>query len=752
MEGFVKFKLSYGGKIGYNPDAQYVGGSTEILRFDRDRISLLDLQDFVEQEGYKDIAAFYYKFPKTHLAFRQKLETDIDVMDMLDLLKDGELVDIYVEHAGEFNEETNVIDFQSDEAGVDEAKIVDAENIVDMDAGDAFTREMPECTFENVESMDDADERSDSSDTDGMFCESEEDENIEQIRVNVTQSLNRVLSIEKDADNPDELLNDKDYVPSEELISDSELSGKEDGKKHYRWFNEKTDFHKDIELSVGMKFRDASVFRSALRELAVKKKFDFDYINNRSGRISAQCRNQNCPWRIAASRHVDTDGAFYFQINSLNPHEKCALDFKNMKLTATYLATHYLEAFRDNLKWETHAFQKHVKREFENLIVDIGNSRNDTWCFISDQQKGLHEALKELYPNSEHPFCVRHLYANFRKIFKGKHLKDAMWACARATTSAKFRTTMEYVKALDKDAYAYLSKLDPAVWSRHGFTCFVKSDTLCSNISECFNSFIKVAREQPIITCLETIRKLLMKRFHEKRIGIEKYCGDICPRISKNLEDNKKVSMHCNVTYGGGHTMEVEHTIHGSFVVNVLTRSCTCRIWDLTGISCCHTCAAIRQMRGNPADYVHQSYQKSEFMKAYDYHIQPIPGPTEWPQQEGVCVLPSLFRRQAGRPRRRRIREVAELVNVHKKSKSGIIITCGRCGSVGHNARRCKGDITDPRKVEQEKKDAARAAKNKTLKKQATNGSGDGDGKLKKANVLFLNSKTSSFNIQFYQI
>ncbi|CAM8934383.1 unnamed protein product [Rhodiola kirilowii] len=315
----------------------------------------------------------------------------------------------------------------------------------------------------------------------------------------------------------------------------------------------------------------------------------------------------------------------------------------------------------------------------QNLLVDIENSRNDGWCSTSDQQKGLQEALKELFPNSEHRFCVRHLYSNFRTIFKGKQLKDAMWACARATTSAKFQTAMEYVKALDKYAYAYLSKLDPAVWSMHGFTCFVKSDALCSNISECYNSFIKVAREQPIITCLETIRKLLMRRLHEKRIGIEKYCGDICPRISKTLEDNEKVSMHCNVTYGGGHSMEVEHTIHGSFVVNVLTRSCTCRIWDLTGIPCCHACAAIRQMRGNPADYVHQSYQKLEFMKAYDYHIQPIHGPTEWPQQEGVRVLPLLFRRQAGRPRRRRIREVGEPVNVHKKSKSGIIVTCGCC-------------------------------------------------------------------------
>ena len=40
--------------------------------------------------------------------------------------------------------------------------------------------------------------------------------------------------------------------------------------------------------------------------------------------------------------------------------------------------------------------------------------------------------LKDLMPNAEHRFCVRHLYANFKKDFPGKVLKDAMWSAARA--------------------------------------------------------------------------------------------------------------------------------------------------------------------------------------------------------------------------------------------------------------------------------------------------------------------------------
>ncbi|KAL9677327.1 hypothetical protein QQ045_005555 [Rhodiola kirilowii] len=243
-----------------------------------------------------------------------------------------------------------------------------------------------------------------------------------------------------------------------------------------------------------------------------------------------------------------------------------------------------------------------------------------------------------------------------------------MWACARATTPSQFQQIMNYVKELGNAAYTYLSKLDPSCWSRLTFSYFVKSDALCNNISECFNSFIKNARDQPIITCLQTIMRLLMKRFYDKRSGIETYTGDICPRIAQKLDDNNKVSMHCNVIYGGGPTLEVEQMTHETFMVNVPSRSCSCRTWDLTGIPCSHACATISHIQGNPTDYVHQSYRKRAFMKTYESYIQPIPGPSEWPHQDGETVLPPIFRRQPGRPRRRCIREVHEPVNVGNKA------------------------------------------------------------------------------------
>ncbi|KAK3031266.1 hypothetical protein RJ639_035566 [Escallonia herrerae] len=47
------------------------------------------------------------------------------------------------------------------------------------------------------------------------------------------------------------------------------------------------------------------------------------------------------------------------------------------------------------------------------LVDDLGGS--DNLVFIFDTQKGLVESFKDLLPTIEHRFCMRHMYANFKK-------------------------------------------------------------------------------------------------------------------------------------------------------------------------------------------------------------------------------------------------------------------------------------------------------------------------------------------------
>jgi hypothetical protein len=120
-------------------------------------------------------------------------------------------------------------------------------------------------------------------------------------------------------------------------------------------------------------------------------------------------------------------------------------------------------------------------------------------------------------PGLEHQFCVRHLHANFKgKGFKGKEFKNALWGAARALNEIQFKYYLSVIRGMHGEAGDYIEKIDPKMWSRHAFQTTSCSDILLNNIAESFNAWILEAREQPILTCFETIRRQIMNRFNRK--------------------------------------------------------------------------------------------------------------------------------------------------------------------------------------------------------------------------------------------
>ena len=76
------------------------------------------------------------------------------------------------------------------------------------------------------------------------------------------------------------------------------------------------------------------------------------------------------------------------------------------------------------------------------LSCDLTIFNPHHWNFISEKQKGLIEALKNLWeggPVAKNRHCARHLQSNFSKLFKWKSLKPIMMAAARAPTVTKFK-------------------------------------------------------------------------------------------------------------------------------------------------------------------------------------------------------------------------------------------------------------------------------------------------------------------------
>jgi len=100
----------------------------------------------------------------------------------------------------------------------------------------------------------------------------------------------------------------------------------------------------------------------------------------------------------------------------------------------------------------------------------------------------------------------------------------------------QFKYYLEVIKGMDQRAYSYLEKVDLKMWSCHAFRTSNCSDILLNNIAESFNAWVMEAREHPILSCLETIRRQLMNRFDKKRARAANATNIMCPKIMKKLE------------------------------------------------------------------------------------------------------------------------------------------------------------------------------------------------------------------------
>nr|GEW34210.1 hypothetical protein CTI12_AA439960 [Tanacetum cinerariifolium] len=193
------------------------------------------------------------------------------------------------------------------------------------------------------------------------------------------------------------------------------------------------------------------------------------------------------------------------------------------------------------------------------------------------KKKGILEAVKDIFPYAKHRQCTRHIYANFKKKFRGIQFRNLFWAAAYSTTEQHLKDKMKELKTINNDD---LIERNPKSWSRAFFEVNRACNAFENGISESFNSRIQIARRKPIITMLEEIITYVM---------------------------------HWSVIPSDYIVFEARNE-YGSFVVDIQARTCSCRSWQLSGIPCVHTLAFLNK---DPETYVSDWLKKDMFKEAY---------------------------------------------------------------------------------------------------------------------------------------
>ncbi|KAL7179512.1 hypothetical protein ACSBR1_042833 [Camellia fascicularis] len=175
----------------------------------------------------------------------------------------------------------------------------------------------------------------------------------------------------------------------------------------------------------------------------------------------------------------------------------------------------------------------------------------------------------------------------------------------------------------------------------------------------------------------EWIIRKLMQRIQVKKTGIEKYASQICPNIHDKLEKLKVESWNYFATWCRQLEFEVDH-FQRRYIMDLSSRTCSCKRWDLSGLPCNHAISAIQINHEQPEDYVHEYYTKSRCLDTYAFMIHPIPDIQEY-EEGGKKLNPPEAKKLAGRPKKLRNRQADEPRNPHKASRKNINVTCAKC-------------------------------------------------------------------------
>ncbi|ERN06407.1 uncharacterized protein LOC18434601 [Amborella trichopoda] len=343
-------------------------------------------------------------------------------------------------------------------------------------------------------------------------------------------------------------------------------------------------------------------------------------------------------------------------------------------------------------------------------IVDTENHENWLWflselrkmlgmntenmprlTILSNREMGIVDAVEVNFPTSFHGFCLRYLSDNFRKEFRNTKLVNIFWNAAYALTTMEFDAKIVEMAEISQDTVQWMQNYPPRLWSVAYFEG-ARYGHLSLSITEQLNNWITEARELPIIQMMECIRSHLTTWFNERREKGLQWTSILVPSAEKRMAEAIADSRCYQVLRANEVEFEIVSTERTN-IVDIRSRSCSCRRWQLFGLPCAHATAALLSCGQDAHRFAEGCFTVVSYLEAYSQPINPIPDRNLWKElMEGgegggslhidMNVRPPKTRRPRGRPRKSLIRT--------EETRIKRIMHCGRCNQIGHSKKTCK--------------------------------------------------------------
>jgi hypothetical protein len=230
---------------------------------------------------------------------------------------------------------------------------------------------------------------------------------------------------------------------------------------------------------------------------------------------------------------------------------------------------------------------------FKHLVLAIPEIAEEETVFISDRDKGLGAADDELGDRIIRAICAYHLIDNFTTKFS-RTLKPLFWRIFRVNSKARFEALIDELQEINSLAAQYLLDAQPELWAKAYFvsTCF-GHDT--SNVVESINKVLKLDRELPILQFLDSLwNRIMDQRFQRLELAVSAHESEKWTPWARNKLQEHRLLARMNTVVIRSETQGlVRQPNDNVYTVDLITKTCSCTIFQENGIPCGHAITTI---------------------------------------------------------------------------------------------------------------------------------------------------------------
>lgn len=323
-------------------------------------------------------------------------------------------------------------------------------------------------------------------------------------------------------------------------------------------------------------------------------------------------------------------------------------------------------------------------------LLGVNTDSMPRLTILSERTIGMVEAVETHFPNAFHGFCLRFISENFRDTFKNSKLVNIFWNAVYALTTAEFENKISEMVQISQDVLPWLHHFNPQLWAVAYFEG-VRYGHFSLTVTELLYNWALECHELPIVQMMEQIRYQLGSWFNERRNVGMRLTSILVPSAEKRISEAIADARCYKVLRANEVEFEIVSTERTN-IVDIRSRVCSCRRWQLYGVPCAHAAAALISCGQNAHLFAEPCFTVQSYRETYSQIIHPIPDKSLWKEPgEGtdgggakvdITIRPPKTRRPPGRPKKKVLR-----MESLKRPKR--VVQCGRCHMLGHSQKKC---------------------------------------------------------------